>query len=36
MFDFDSEGIVRRIRVAFPEVGDGLPATFRRSTDGSA
>jgi 1-deoxy-D-xylulose-5-phosphate synthase len=36
MFDLDSEGIIRRIRVAFPEVGDGLPATFRRSTDGSA
>jgi 1-deoxy-D-xylulose-5-phosphate synthase len=36
MFDLDGEGIVRRIRVAFPEVGDGLPATVRRSTDGSA
>ncbi|MGD0765935.1 MAG: 1-deoxy-D-xylulose-5-phosphate synthase [Dehalococcoidia bacterium] len=36
MLDLDTEGIVRRIRAAFPEAGGGLPVTFRRSADGSA
>ena len=36
MFDLDSEGIVRRVRAAFPELGAGIPASLTETVGGSA
>ena len=32
MFDLDAEGIVRRVRAAFPDLGGGIPASFSETT----
>ena len=36
MFDLDSEGIVRRVRAAFPELGAGIPASLTETVGGSS
>ena len=36
MFDLDSEGIVRRVRAAFPELGLEIPASLTETAGGSS
>ena len=36
MFDLDAEGIVRRVRAAFPEIGLEIPASLKETAGGSS
>jgi 1-deoxy-D-xylulose-5-phosphate synthase len=36
MFDLDAEGIVRRVRAAFPELTTGIPASLTETAGGSS